>query len=241
MLLKCVSLIRCLGISSILGHLATVLVAPSDITMAGSKTAPIIGMLLTGELERYREMLPSAITHTTAPIVYLAFWHIRLLVKRASASTEPSDLLDPAMQLAFILAHSTVISPLAHHFGVLAAVTLLDLVQVESTREEAERGLKLISEARTLAPAWDAAIRDMILRKQHGFSSGNVSTASQHALTASQGLQHLADLATASEGGRSESRPEASGASNSQTQAWEPPALTQNGYLSMVVVERPSR
>jgi hypothetical protein len=229
-----------LGLSSILGHVTTVLIAPSELTAFGSTTAPIISTLLAGELERFRESFPSSLTTASAPLLHLTYWQIRLLMKRANPESDPIDLLEPTMQLTSIIATSTsLITPLMHHFTTLSAFTLLELLDQESTREEADRGLKIILDSRTASSAWDIAIRDAISKKLNI----NVGTAGQHAavLAASQGLQHLADLATASEAERpdvlSEARPDAAAAaaaasSQSQPQAWDATALARNGYLS---------
>jgi hypothetical protein len=233
----------CQGLSSILGHIATVLIASADITSSISTAAPIINTLLVGELERFRESFPAPITPSSTPLLHLAYWHIRLLMKRASPAAEPAELLNPAMQLTSILtSNPTLVSPLIHHFTALAALTLLDLLDVEGTREEADRGIQMILENRSSPSGWDAVINDAIHKKQHSSLSGAAAAAaSQHALTASQGLQHLADLATATEVGRPESlnetRPDQgpsapSGTQGQAQQNWDSTALTRGGYLS---------
>ncbi|KAI9736562.1 MAG: Glucose-responsive transcription factor [Claussenomyces sp. TS43310] len=230
--------------SSVLGHVAAVFIAPSDVTALGSSSAPIISTLLVGELERFRESFPASLTPESSPLVHLAYWHLRLLMKRATPASDPSELAGPAMRIITLLTGSpTFTSPLLHHFSVLAALTLIDLLDLESTRDEAEVGIKMLRESYAPLSAWDMAIRDTIQKKRHssGIVASTTAAASQHALTASQGLQHLADLATATEADRSEAlsetRPETVASAPPTTvaanqAAWDSTALTRNGYLS---------
>lgn len=144
------------------------------------------------------------------------------------------------MQLTSLLTNkATPITPLSHNFAVLSALSLLDLLDIDSTREEADLGLKMILDSHASTPGWDTTIRDTILKKQHSMSAGSaVAAASQHALTASQGLQHLADLATASEAGRtevlSEVRPDTASIAAPKGRAFNATALTRGGYLGML-------
>jgi hypothetical protein len=125
--------------------------------------------------------------------------------------SEPFDLLVPAMNIVTQLTHNAgLVSPLTHHSTTLTAVTLIDLTAYDITREEAESGLKALLENRIAPSGWDASVREMIVKQQHSNPSGGAgstvgpktSDSQQHALTASQGLQRLADLATATEEGR---------------------------------------
>lgn len=132
-------------------------------------------------------------------------------MKSSSLASEPSELLSPAMQVVSILSsESRPVTPLNVHFTVLATVTLLNLLDSDSTREEADRGIHSILEIHNSSSTLDNLVRDLINKKTGG-------GATNHVLTASQGLQHLADLATATDPTRSENiasetRPESSSA-----------------------------
>ena len=185
-------------------------IAPSDLPALGVPP-PIVGTLLRGELERCRESFPASFfPSSNAPLIHLCYWYLRILMELRLPESEPSDLLVPARHIVTQLMHNTgLVSPLTHHFTALAAMTLVDLTAHENTRDEAENGLKSLLENRIAPSGWDASIREMITKKQHSNPSGGAgsvvrpkTTDSQHALTASQGLQRLADLATATEEGR---------------------------------------
>lgn len=168
-------------------------------------------------------------------------------MKRATPCSDPKELLTPANNIAMLLLDNpTLTSPLIHHFKALATLTLLDLLDVDSTHDEAEAAISKINESYAAKSAWNLVLRDTIQLKQRniGHAASVATAASQHALTASQGLQHLADLATATEADRTEAlneaRPETVTGPGSSIDArnrgsWDSTALTRNGYLSTLV------
>jgi hypothetical protein len=170
----------------------------------------ILGTVLRGELERWREDLPESIfPPSSAPLVHICYWHLRILMALRLQDPEPYDLLDPAMRIVTQLIHnSSLVSPLTYHSTALAALTLIELTAHENTKDEAEKGLKSLMESHIAPTGWDTTIRDMIATKQQhnhnvaAVAGSSQAADSQHALTASQGLQRLADLATATEGSR---------------------------------------
>ena len=227
----------------ILGHAAMVFSTATDITAPAPISTPVIGLVLNGELERLRESLPDSLTPTASPVFHLSFWHTRLLIKRTSLDVEPKELLDLCKEIVTLLSiNSTLVSPLNHHFTSLVVVTLLDLLDVDGLRDYADHILKEILESRIAFSSWDAAIHEMIHKKQHPTSSEAATAASQHALSATQGLQHLADLATATDNSRTEVLGEprsdkgtTSTATQSQEKALDPTALRSLGYRNILI------
>ena len=125
---------------------------------------------------------------------------------------EPQDLCNAAMPIVVQLTNNTgLVSPLTHLATAFAAVALIQCTESEHTRKEAEGGLSALLDGRIAVSGWDASIRDMIVKNKYssqtsgaGGAAGANSGTSQHADIASQGLQHLAELATATEEGKAE-------------------------------------
>jgi hypothetical protein len=182
----------------VLGHYSSVATAPTEIPTFGVPPFAIHGTLLRGELERWREGLPET---SLSPIVLLCYWYVRIALDLKQAESEPSILLTPATKIIDLLTHNpNLITPLTYHSTILATLTLIKLTEHDSTRAEAETFLKTLLENRIAPSAWDSIIRDMISnRKQASIAT---LKGSEHASTAAQGLQHLAELATANEEGR---------------------------------------
>ena len=164
--------------------------------------------------------------------------------------TSESELLGPAMNLVTQLIHnSNLNSPLTYYSTTLAALALSELREYEDTRPEAESGLKSLLESRIAPSSWDTAVREFIANKNvqpAGPLPGSSTTESKHSLTASQGLQHLAELATATEEGRdistTEGRKESEKSSTSVPEGatsqryHELRQLVKGGYLSAFIL-----
>lgn len=163
-------------------------------------------MLLKGELERCRETFPQTFfPPSNAPIIHLSYWYLRILLELRLSPSDPEEVLGPAMHIVTQLIHNTsLMSPLTHHATVVAASTLIELTGYEKMKDSAEGSLRSLLENRIAPSGWDAAIREMIIGKLNQGPSAGAAAESQHALTASQGLQRLADLATATEGDRAD-------------------------------------
>jgi hypothetical protein len=190
------------GLSIVLGHFSAVQIAPTDVPAFAVPPTSMSGMLLRGELERCRESFPPTFfPPSNTPLVHLCYWYLRILLELRLCPSEPEDILGPAMHIVTQLTHNTSFtSPLTHHATVLAASTLIELTGYDNTKDTAENGLRSLVENHIAPSGWDIAIRDLIVSKRNlGSSAGAGGAESQHALTASQGLQRLADLATATE------------------------------------------
>ncbi|TVY85080.1 putative transcriptional regulatory protein [Lachnellula suecica] len=229
-------------LSMILGHFAeAALVVPTDLTALIVPPIQLVGTLLRGELERWRESLPQTFfPPSNSPLVHLCYWNLRILMELRLPESEPQDLLAIAVQIVTQLTNnSNLISPLTYHSTALATLTLVELTSLESSKEEAEKSLQSLRQTRIAHSAWDEAIREMINRKQ---SPATTILESQHALTASQGLQRLADLATATEEGRDPVAADDSKKESEQIVPLRSPQRYQelreairNGYLSYIL------
>ncbi|KZF21047.1 hypothetical protein L228DRAFT_248804 [Xylona heveae TC161] len=204
-------------LSCIIGHLAEIFVAAEETLAPSSSSAPLIGKLLNGEIERFRESIDPVIGSLN--LVNLCYWHVRLLMKRHSPTSEPLDLLAPAERMAAILnSNTTTITPLNHHFAALATLTLVQLADIPETSRGAWKGIEDLHEAldkrrgfsaREDSTGWDSAIRDLILKKKHQKQTGGSGPLANHA-----GLQHLADLAVSGTGTGSAAAERNTGASS---------------------------
>ena len=199
-------------LSFIVGHLAAILTTtktPSTDVMAPSNPASsLLGLTLAGEIDRFRESVESV--WGSLNLVHLSYHHCHLLIKRLASTIEPPEMVSHAVKVATVLnSPRTPVTPLNHHFGALAAMTLCELCDVPSTRAEALKGLEHLAEAlgegRGLAgkresEGWDGAIRDLVLRKRD-------------AMMQQEGLDALADAAQGQE-------------------RYDPTMLTRYGYLT---------
>lgn len=186
-----------IGLSVILGHFAGAALVFSDLTNPADPAIRLTGTLLRGEMERWRESFPqTSFPPSNLPLVHITYLHLRLLMELHHPDFELSGLLAAASNVVAQLTHnSDLISPITYQCTALAALVLIELAGHESTREEAETNLIILSQNRIAHSTWDQTIRDLISKKQ----SAAVPTAP---LTASQNLQQLAELATATGEGR---------------------------------------
>lgn len=202
-------------LSFIIGHLAAILTTtktPSTDVMAPSNPASsLLGLTLAGEIDRFRESVESV--WGSLNLVHLSYHHCHLLIKRLNPTTEPSELVGHAVKVATVLnSRMTPVTPLNHHFGALAAMTLCELSDVPKTRAEAIKGLdqmaECLGEGRGLAgrlesEGWDGAVRELVKKKRDKMQEYR------------DGLHNLADAAVGGDDAK-----------------FDPTMLTRYGYLT---------
>ncbi|KAI2636775.1 hypothetical protein GGS21DRAFT_47697 [Xylaria nigripes] len=185
-------------LSNILGHFAPVSLAPPQALLPDVGAVPILNSFFNLAIELFREVLPANITPATHPILNLVYWHSRLLSYLFQTNARSQDVIWACKESVDLLLNNTaLLSPLNHHFFSLTTLSLLELANLDKTREEVTPMLKELL-TRNLAPStWDGIIRDRITER--------LQPSTEQAAT-DQSLQHLANLATASKGDAS--RPE---------------------------------
>lgn len=229
------------GLSYILGHLSMILQQPPSLMSSTSNASPIITNTIVGELERFRESVDSRLPRMS-DLVHLSYWHVRLIVSSLTSSTNPLEIAVPATQVAMILnSASPNITPLNHHFAALAALMLVELLNVEETRAVAQKGIEDLAEAlyeeRGSKPGeegarWNSAIRELVSKTRRPVRDAAQSRAPHPDHTA-DGLQHLADAAIR---GNGHSHRQAAGDQSSaqSSSVFDPAAITRYGYLAVL-------
>jgi hypothetical protein len=223
-------------LSNILGHFSPVALAPPKVMTFESGAAPILSSFFNLSLELFREVLPATITPETHPLLHLVYWHARLLSYLFQTNASSSDIMWPCKEsVNLLIANHQLLNPLNHHFFCLTSLTLLELTKIESLREEATALLKELHDSSVASSNWDTAIREKIAEQIRP----STAQASIEA-TASQSLQHLADLATATEldGPAKPKKVEPATlrtSDNYENIGFDPRVLTRVGYLNALV------
>lgn len=176
-----------IGLSKILSKVSQVVVSlPSGSTTAAD---PVVTGVLADYVENFREDLPAGMSPQSHPLVFLGFWHCRLLVMLLAPEADEREVMQPTKELMDLLsANSDMRSPLTNHFGFLVAMALSRLSRAERTRDEAAQLMKDVLDRPGVV--WDG-IRDKLSSEQTRPTSSSAEVAN---------LQHLADLATAHQG-----------------------------------------
>lgn len=178
-----------------------------DIFGSRNPALHLLAISVQGELDRFRESVDKLIGHATA--VQLAYWHTRLLVVCLHPSSSPQDLVLPVQRICALMNQtgSGFFTPLSHHYGLLATVTLAELVGLPETREEAFQGIDELEAAIANLKAepsasmtgkgseenWQSAVLDLLERKK--------AQANNDGQGPILGLQHLANAAVGERNG----------------------------------------
>lgn len=147
-------------------------------------------------------------------------------------NAKSTDILWPCKEtVELLLTNTQLLSPLNHHFFCLVALVLIELVKVEKTRDEVILLLKQLLDSNLAPSTWDAVIRDRIAE--------HVRPSTAQTAAANQSLQHLADLATASETNVAKPEKGADSVSlrtsdNYSDAGFDPSILTRGGYLNVL-------
>ncbi len=174
------------GLSKLLNRLSFVI---SNLQPGTSTTEAPMAAILNDYMENYREDLPAHMDAAAFPLIHLAYWHCKLLVTLLTPGSTPTEMLWPTKELAdLLIATPHLRSPLINHFVSLATMSLATLAASDKTREDAVH-LARVAVEQEAGSHWDGVrdkLAELLLRPS-----------SSSAAEASQGLQHLADLATA--------------------------------------------
>lgn len=199
-------------------------------------------------MEMWRADFPGDIPPKVQPVLHLSYWHCRLLAFLFMPSSLITDVTWAVRESVRLLtSHPQMASPLNHHFTALTALCLIEMTKVEKSCEEATQLLSDLVDANIAPSAWDEAITTRI----RDAIRPSTSTAAQ--ATASQSLQHLADLATSTEIGAASNNAAASGPAidvsladkaekvpkfrindNYEDLGFDPREMLRTGYLNVV-------
>ncbi|KAL2171235.1 hypothetical protein VTG60DRAFT_3341 [Thermothelomyces hinnuleus] len=142
-------------------------------------------------------------TERTDYVLDLTYWHIRLVSELLSPDLpeRPGNILQATKYLVgLLLAKNDLVSPITHHFVILAALGLLESHRFPDAREEASRLTKDFLECPIAASPWNGAVRDKLAELQARLGAAELNVTTNAPTTTSQNLQQLADLATAVDG-----------------------------------------
>lgn len=177
-------------LSYIMGHwVPASVLAPTNSTPGSAARAAATFHL---NMEMWRAHFPGDIHPDVEPVLHLAYWHCRLLAFLFTPSSLLSDVLWAVKEsVGLLTTHSQMISPLNHHFTSLVALCLIELANLKASQEEAKELLNQLLEANIAPSSWDEPIRNKIRDTMRPLPNDSAEA------TASQSLQHLADLAAA--------------------------------------------
>lgn len=150
--------------------------------------------LLNSALDRFRESVEPMFA--SWPLVHLSFLQAKLMMKR-HPSCSPEEIFTLALNIVFVLcAEQNSKTPLIHHFAGLAAVALVEGLQIAKTNDAALRGLQdlrfWLEKSQSGNANWEAIIANYIASKVPASQQPPPSNGTP---IDRGGLQHLADAA----------------------------------------------
>ncbi len=220
----------CIELSYLIGPWVMNLIATPQKVSFPPGTAAAFSQSLNTSLELWRVDLPAALTSATDPVLYLAYWHCRLLNYLLMPSALSSDVLWAVKEMFSLLSgHPHVLSPLNHYFTCLAGLVLAELLSVPETRGEATSIASNDFIEASIAPSnWDILVREKVADKLRPTTSSNAEAA------ATRSLERLADVAAAT--GNPASKPvevrTVHKADNYEDMGFDPRPMLRAGYLS---------
>ena len=183
-------------------------------------------------LDFWLEQIPQSVTSASLPVVYLAYWHCRIIGYLLNPAAKSTDVLWASRELAQLLSSNQELqTPIHNNLACLAGLCLGELTRVDKTREEATAILSEFAEWRCTVPSWDVHLRAKITEKLRPSTSSGVEA------TASQSLQHLADLATAAGATKAADKTDPFRSPDDYEQmGFDPRPLLAGGYLNAIRV-----
>ena len=140
----------------------------------------------------FADLIPTDWTPSTHPFLYLVLWHLRILSYFCLPQPNSQVLLGLCRDsTALLIANGELVTPLNHHFSCLTSMALIELCKVDETQEDALKLLKDMGDSKLPSSPYDRAVGDKIMEPLRPTTTGSIN---------SQNLQHLANLATATNG-----------------------------------------
>ncbi|KAK4249709.1 hypothetical protein C7999DRAFT_39194 [Corynascus novoguineensis] len=158
-----------------------------------------VGRLATGISHILDWVFPN---ERTDYVLDLAYWHARLVSELFAPDLpeRPGNIIQATKVLVGLLvAKNDLVSPVTHHFVILAALGLIECRRFTNARDEVARLTKEFLECPLAASPLNNTVRDKLAESQARVSVADPNTAPT-ATNTSQNLHQLADLATAVDG-----------------------------------------
>ncbi|KAJ2898575.1 uncharacterized protein MKZ38_003820 [Zalerion maritima] len=234
------------GLAEAIGQMSPILHLSPDVWNFEHASTSIVRSGGTAFVDSWRRALPNSVTPTTHPVVHIAYWHSKVISYIISCAPPSNDVVKLRQlqwcvsKLVTSLTESPQLpAPFMHHFASLACLAIGELKKVPEARGEASDLASQLLEANVSVEAWRDSIRHLIEHAKDD-ADGSIATATAQS-AASQGLQHLADLATTGLAAAGDV-PEASADGGSAlmpprdivTDQFNPFFIVEEGYLNVV-------